>query len=73
MAGDKVSMEYVLKRMDSMEQNILSSVNTKYKELDERVDNVETFQTRVGTLAAVLSTFAGVASTWVWRKVTGES
>lgn len=73
MAGDKITGEYLLNRMDGMERRILESIASQYKSLDERVDKVEGFQNRVLGMAAVFSSFVGLASTYIWNKITNNS
>ena len=72
MAGDKITGQYLLERMDRMEISILSSMNTKYKEIDDRVNKVESFQDKVLGISAILSSFVGLITAYVWKKVTGE-
>lgn len=72
MAGDKISGQYLLERMDRLETNILASMNSKYKEIDDRVNKVESFQDKVLGVSALLSSFVGLATTYVWKKVAGD-
>lgn len=72
MAGDRITGQFLLERMDRMEKTILASVSTQYKGLDERVNKVESFQDRVLGISALLSSFVGLASSYVWKRVFGE-
>lgn len=68
MASDKVTLRDIYDRFDRLEERFMSRMDKQ----DTRIDKVESFQDRVIGIGVVFTSFVGLASTYIWRKVVGE-
>lgn len=68
MAKDSVTLKDVYDRFDVLEARFM----TRMDKQDTRIDKIESFQDRVIGIGVVFTSFVGLASTYIWKKVVGD-
>lgn len=68
MAKDTVTNRDLYDRLDRFEDRFMARLDKQ----DIRIDKVESFQDRIIGISFVFTSFVGLVSTYIWRKVVGD-
>jgi uncharacterized membrane protein len=66
---NKVSLKDIYEVVNRLEDKM----DKRLCDVEDRVDILEDFKGKVLGIAVVISIAAGTISTWIWKKIIGES